>query len=106
MAAGRQSWRARIRLRHLWCTMPERQSRLCWIDALRGLAIILMVPANLAEPHAVWYRILRSFAAPIFIMLSAGMVVLTAERHTLSYYLARIIHVGRNKVARSALPSS
>lgn len=73
--------------------MSDTPERIPWIDALRGLAIILMVPANLApylaEPHAMWFRILGSFAAPTFIMLSAGMVVLTAERHDLSYYLKR-----------------
>ena len=73
--------------------MPDTPKRLPWIDALRGLAIILMVPANLApyfaEPHPMWFRILGSFAAPTFIMLSAGMVVLTGERHSLSYYLKR-----------------
>lgn len=81
--------------------MPEQQKRLPWIDALRGLAIILMVPANLSpyftEPHPMWFRILGSFAAPTFIMLSAGMVVLTGDRHDERYYLKRgaiIIGVG------------
>lgn len=73
--------------------MPEQQLRLPWIDTLRGLAIILMIPANLApylaEPHTMWFRILGSFAAPTFIMLSAGMVVLRGEKHSLSYYLKR-----------------
>jgi uncharacterized membrane protein len=81
--------------------MPEQNTRLPWIDALRGLAIVLMVPANLApyfgEPHPMWFRILGSFAAPTFIMLSAGMVILTGERHSFSYYLKRggiIVGVG------------
>ncbi|MBN1446650.1 MAG: DUF1624 domain-containing protein [Bacteroidetes bacterium] len=81
--------------------MPEQRPRIPWIDALRGLAIILMVPANLApyfsEPHPMWFRILGSFAAPTFIMLSAGMVVLTGDRHDEHYYLKRggiIIGVG------------
>ncbi len=73
--------------------MADTQSRIPWIDALRGLAIILMVPANLApylsEPHTMWFRILGSFAAPVFIMLSAGMVILTAERHNPSYFMKR-----------------
>jgi uncharacterized membrane protein len=73
--------------------MPEQQLRLPWIDTLRGIAIILMVPANLApylsEPHSMLYRILGSFAAPVFIMLSAGMVVLRGEKHNLAYYLKR-----------------
>lgn len=73
--------------------MPEQQLRLPWIDALRGLAIILMVPANLSpyfvEPHPMWFRILGSFAAPMFIMVSAGMIVLRGDRHNLAYYLKR-----------------
>ncbi len=73
--------------------MPEQQLRVPWIDTLRGLAIILMVPANLApyfaEPHPIWFRILGSFAAPTFIMLSAGMIVMRGEKHNLSYYLKR-----------------
>lgn len=73
--------------------MPEQQLRLPWIDTLRGLAILLMIPANLSpyltEPHAMWFRILGSFAAPTFIMLSAGMIVLRGEKHSLSYYLKR-----------------
>lgn len=73
--------------------MPEQQLRLPWVDTLRGLAIILMVPANLApylsEPHSMWFRILGSFAAPAFIMLSAGMIILRGEKHSFSYYLKR-----------------
>ena len=73
--------------------MPEQQLRLPWVDTLRGLAIVLMVPANLApylsEPHSIWFRILGSFAAPTFIMLSAGMIVLRGDKHSFSYYLTR-----------------
>jgi uncharacterized membrane protein len=73
--------------------MTDTHARLPWIDALRGLAIILMVPANLGpyfgEPHPMWFRILGSYAAPIFIMLSAGMVILTSGRHDARYYLKR-----------------
>ncbi|MBR9975493.1 MAG: DUF1624 domain-containing protein [Bacteroidetes bacterium] len=73
--------------------MPEQHLRLPWIDTLRGLAILLMIPANLApylaEPHSMWFRILGSFAAPTFIMLSAGMIVLRGEKHNLAYYLKR-----------------
>lgn len=72
---------------------PPLPKRLFWIDALRGLAIILMIPANLspylAEPHPLWYRILGSYAAPIFITLSAGMVVLRSREHTPAYYWMR-----------------
>ena len=64
-----------------------------WIDQIRGLAIILMIPANLApylsEPHPMWFRILGSYSAPTFIMLSAGMVILTSHKHNLGYYIKR-----------------
>ena len=69
------------------------RSRLFWIDVFRGLAILLMVPANfapyLADPHPVWYRIAGSFAAPMFITLSAGMVALQRGKRSLSYYAKR-----------------
>lgn len=46
--------------------------RISWIDVLRGVAIILMMPANLSifwsAPHPLWFRVLASYAAPIFIM--------------------------------------
>jgi len=81
--------------------MADQTRRILWIDALRGLAIMLMVPANLSpyfsEPHPMWFRILGSFAAPTFIMLSAGMVILTAHKHDAFYYLKRgglIIAIG------------
>ena len=64
-----------------------------WIDVLRGIAIICMVPANLSpyfsEPHPVWFRIMGSYAAPLFISLSAAMILLRADHHTLQYYLKR-----------------
>ena len=67
--------------------------RLVWVDFLRGIAIMLMIPANLspyyAEPHAMWYRAMSSLAAPMFICLSAGMVVLNSEKHRFDYYLTR-----------------
>jgi uncharacterized membrane protein len=70
-----------------------RGNRLLWVDFLRGIAIMLMIPANLspyyAEPHAMWYRFMSSLAAPVFISLSAGMVVLNSEKHRIGYYLER-----------------
>ena len=67
--------------------------RIIWVDFLRGIAIMLMIPANLspyyAEPHAMWYRFMSSLAAPMFISLSAGMVVLNSEKHHFDYYLMR-----------------
>jgi uncharacterized protein len=68
-------------------------NRLLWVDSVRGLAILLMIPANLspyfAEPHPLWYRVLGSCAAPLFISVSAGMVVLGAHNHSLAYYCRR-----------------
>lgn len=64
-----------------------------WIDLLRGIAILLMIPANLSpyfsEPHPMWYRVLGSYAAPVFIALSAGLVRMRSERHDARYYLER-----------------
>lgn len=69
------------------------QKRLDWVDILRGLAILLMIPANFAyyyiEPHPMWFRVFGSFAAPIFVMLSAGMVILSAKKHSFQYFLSR-----------------
>jgi uncharacterized membrane protein len=73
--------------------MTDHHPRLPWIDALRGLAIMLMIPANyaayLAGPHALEFRVGSSFAAPIFVMVSAGLAVLTADRHDFRYALQR-----------------
>ena len=70
-----------------------KENRLLWVDFLRGIAILLMIPANLspyyAEPHAMGYRIMSSLAAPTFISLSAGMVILNIQRHPFNYYLTR-----------------
>ena len=67
--------------------------RIPWIDSMRGIAILIMIPANLApylaDPHPVYFRFSSSLAAPLFIMISAGMVLLTASRHDLSYFLKR-----------------
>jgi uncharacterized membrane protein len=67
--------------------------RIAWVDFLRGIAIMLMIPANLspyyAEPHAMWYRFMSSLAAPMFISLSAGMVILNSQKHSIGYYLTR-----------------
>ncbi|MDH7514556.1 MAG: heparan-alpha-glucosaminide N-acetyltransferase domain-containing protein [Bacteroidota bacterium] len=72
-------------------------SRVLWIDALRGLAILLMIPANLApylsEPHPLWFRIAGSYAAPMFIAISAGMVTFRGSYHRLSYYIKRSLLV-------------
>ncbi len=66
------------------------------IDGLRGLAIILMVSANLAaviliQPHPLWFRFLSSCAAPIFTFLAGAMVAKTMaeKKYPFSYYLRR-----------------
>lgn len=74
------------------------------IDILRGLAIFTMVAANmaasvLASPHPFLFRLYGSFAAPLFILISAMMVVFTVQTkgHGLKYFLLRgmmIITVG------------
>lgn len=73
--------------------MQSLTPRISWIDILRGIAIILMIPANLSllwsQPHPLWFRILASFAAPIFIMLSTGMVILNANKYHLKHFFQR-----------------
>lgn len=49
------------------------------IDILRGIAVVTMIGANLsakalADPHPLWFRLLGSFAAPLFVLL-AGMMI-------------------------------
>lgn len=56
------------------------------IDALRGLAIFIMIFANAApyilpEPHAFFFRALDSYAAPVFIAL-AGFGISFAKRNS------------------------
>lgn len=48
------------------------------IDALRGLAVVLMIGANLApyqlaQPYPFWFRVWSSLAAPLFVCLSGLM---------------------------------
>ncbi|HEY5812914.1 MAG TPA: heparan-alpha-glucosaminide N-acetyltransferase domain-containing protein [Terrimicrobiaceae bacterium] len=74
-------------------TRTRNSTRIQWIDVMRGIAIVTMIPANfspwLAAPHPFWLRIIGSYAAPAFIMLSAGMVILHGARHDLGYFLIR-----------------
>ena len=74
-------------------TATADSDRLYWIDVFRGLAILLMIPANLAPyyamPHEMWYRIFGSYAAPMFVSISAGMVMLRGDRHPAKYYVER-----------------
>jgi uncharacterized membrane protein len=60
-------------------------SRIVSVDVVRGLAIFVMVPANMAayvydEPHAFWFRVASSFAAPTFVAVAGMMVALAAGR--------------------------
>ena len=66
------------------------------VDVLRGLAITIMVGANLipsllVPPAPFWLRLVSSIAAPLFIFLSGMMVALSCRlrHHTLSYFLLR-----------------
>ena len=66
------------------------------VDLLRGLAIAIMIAANLipfllAPPVPFWLRLLASVAAPLFIFLSGMMVALSfrKKRHNLSYFVLR-----------------
>lgn len=64
------------------------------LDALRGLAIVTMMVANLqaillAPPHPLPLRAIGSIAAPLFIALSGLMVGLTAGRHSFWYFLVK-----------------
>lgn len=66
------------------------------VDVLRGLAIVMMVAANMAasaleEPHPLWFRLYGSFAAPLFVLLSGMMVGYTTRRkgYGLGHFVAR-----------------
>jgi uncharacterized membrane protein len=67
------------------------------IDIIRGIAIFIMLGANVVgyvtscEVHPLWFDIYSSFAAPLFVLLSGYMVAVnSAKKHnSLSYYLLR-----------------
>jgi len=66
------------------------------VDTLRGFAIILMVAANaapgtLVEPYPLWYKIVSSLAAPLFVTISGLMVCYTARTrgYPFRHYLVR-----------------
>jgi uncharacterized membrane protein len=76
-----------------WTVVPFRDLS---VDLLRGLAIAIMVAANLipallVPPAPFWLRVLASVAAPLFIFLSGMMVALSfrLKKHTFSYFLLR-----------------
>ena len=82
--------------------MTELQKqRLQWVDVLRGIAILFMIPANLSTlweaSHPMWFRLMGSFAAPTFILLSTAMVSFNSAKHSFKYYIERgfiILSVG------------
>jgi uncharacterized membrane protein len=61
------------------------------LDVVRGLAVLIMLPANaaplLAEPHPFAFRLVGSFAAPLFIFLSGLMAGMSAGRGRRATYL-------------------
>jgi uncharacterized membrane protein len=66
------------------------------IDIARGLAIFIMVPANMsavsyAEPHPLSFRIFSSLAAPLFIFIAGIMVASSSVRrhYGLSHFVLR-----------------
>ena len=67
------------------------------IDILRGIAIFIMLGANVVgyvtpcELHPLWFDIYSSYAAPMFILLAGYMVAVNSvKKHTsLSYYVLR-----------------
>lgn len=69
--------------------------RVKWIDMLRGFAIFLMIPINLAgevlaDEYPLILRAACSLAAPIFIMLSGFMASITLDKHhSFKYYILR-----------------
>jgi uncharacterized membrane protein len=96
-----------------WTVVPFRDVS---VDLLRGLAIAVMVAANLVPallvpPAPFWLRVTASVAAPLFIFLSGMMVALSfrLKKHTFSYFLLRggfVVLLGAllDLLARGAVP--
>jgi uncharacterized membrane protein len=69
------------------------------IDILRGLAILIMIGANMGASVLAqvpfWFRLYSSFAAPLFIMISGMIVCLTTQtkRHGLKHFIVRGIMI-------------
>jgi uncharacterized membrane protein len=67
------------------------------IDIIRGIAIFIMLGANVlgyvtsCEFHPLWFDVVSSFAAPLFVLLSGYMVAINAAKkhQSSSYYLLR-----------------
>jgi uncharacterized membrane protein len=73
------------------------QKRDLSIDTIRGIAIFIMLGANVlgyvtsCEYHPLWFDMVSSFAAPLFILVSGYMIALNSlKKHTsISYFLLR-----------------
>jgi uncharacterized membrane protein len=73
------------------------QKRDVSIDIIRGIAIFIMLGANVlgyvtaCEYHPLWFDVVSSFAAPLFILVSGYMIALNSlKKHTsISYFLLR-----------------
>ncbi len=70
------------------------------VDALRGIAIFIMIFANMGplitEPHSWFYRVIGSMAAPTFITLAGMMVALGVRKNPskgFAYYLGRGVFI-------------
>jgi uncharacterized membrane protein len=76
---------------------PMDRKRDISIDTIRGIAICIMLGANvlgyvtLCEYHPLWFDLVSSFAAPLFILVSGYMAAVNSvKKHTsLSYFLVR-----------------
>jgi uncharacterized membrane protein len=76
---------------------PMEQKRDISIDVIRGIAIFIMLGANVlgyvtsCEYHPLWFDMISSFAAPLFILVSGYMIALNSlKKHTsISYFILR-----------------
>jgi len=74
----------------------EYNQRDTTVDTVRGLAILLMIPANMSskiwlDTHPFWFRLIGSFAAPTFILIAGLMCAygLFHKKHGAGYFLKR-----------------
>jgi len=95
LLGGRAAHRAGGPLDHAAASRPRRD---VGVDAMRGLAVLTMVGANLAcymvdEPYPFWLRVYASLAAPAFIFLAGFLAGLSNVRRpaTLGRQLKRML---------------
>jgi len=66
-------------------------------DVIRGIAIVLMIFANLAPLYPDQFpfvmRVLFSIPAPMFIMISGLMLALGTDKHPFSYFFKRALFI-------------